>query len=217
MQPIERIDHDKVHRYCCSNPNCKKVFSKPKIIKYYVCPRCQTIVDMTLDSFTSIAQEKTGLEKKPLKLRKQKKCMEDESQEPKAIEIQQITAGDELTSIEEPEVKEIPEKMEPSQMEEPNLIEVTLDKKHGLTGSDYDLPFELQPSNEQHETVKEEKSSPGGFPCPYFFGYLSQRDKEEVIPETCFGCLKSIECMMFEYNKPKETVEEIKKWYSFKL
>ena len=32
--------------YCCSNPNCKSVFSHPKIIKYYVCPTCQTMTEM---------------------------------------------------------------------------------------------------------------------------------------------------------------------------
>jgi DNA-directed RNA polymerase subunit RPC12/RpoP len=34
------------HRYQCANPNCGKAFSKPKIIKYYVCPTCQTLVIM---------------------------------------------------------------------------------------------------------------------------------------------------------------------------
>ena len=33
--------------YCCSNPNCRNVFSIPKVIKYYVCPICQTLVGMT--------------------------------------------------------------------------------------------------------------------------------------------------------------------------
>ena len=32
--------------YCCSNPNCKSVFSYPKIIKSYVCPNCETLVEM---------------------------------------------------------------------------------------------------------------------------------------------------------------------------
>lgn len=36
-------------QYICSNPNCDKVFSKPKIIKYYVCPSCQTLVDQTTE------------------------------------------------------------------------------------------------------------------------------------------------------------------------
>ena len=36
----------KIKGYCCSNPNCKSVFSQPKIIKYYVCPSCQSVVEM---------------------------------------------------------------------------------------------------------------------------------------------------------------------------
>ena len=36
-------------QYNCSNPNCDKVFSKPKIIKYYVCPSCQTLIDQTTE------------------------------------------------------------------------------------------------------------------------------------------------------------------------
>jgi hypothetical protein len=36
----------KNEEYCCSNPNCKSVFSQPKILKYYVCPSCQTVVEV---------------------------------------------------------------------------------------------------------------------------------------------------------------------------
>ena len=217
MQPLDKSKNDKVHRYCCSNPNCKKVFSKPKIIKYYVCPACQTIVDLTFENFQSIAREKPVLEKKQVTLRKQKESKQDKNQEPKAITSQQATTDNELTSMEKPEVKEILETIEPAQMEEPNIVEITVNKKSGVMGSDYDMPFSLGTSDEHRETVKEQTCQSSDFQCPYYFGYLSQRNKEEVIPETCFGCLKSIECMMSEYNKTKETVEEIKKWYSFKL
>ena len=250
MQPPDKCRSDKVHRYCCSNPNCKKVFSKPKIIKYYVCPTCQTIVDMTLDNFPSTTQEKPVLKKKLVALRKQKEKNQDIKQEPKVITSQHATIETESVSMdkpeaemvletmeparitsqqatsdngfpsmekEKPEVKEISEEIEPAQMDEPNIVEVTLNKKSGLMGSDYDVPFKLENSDEQRETVNEETSQSSDFKCQYYFGYLSQRSKDEVIPETCFGCLKSIECMMSEYNKPKETMEEIKKWYSFKL
>jgi len=116
--------------------------------------------------------------------------------------------------VEEPQVEE-PQDEEP-QDEEPNIVEINVNKRSGVMGSDYDLPFSLGNSDEQQKTVKDQASQSSDFRCSYYFGYLSQRNKEEVIPETCFGCLKSIECMMSEYNKPKETVEEIKKWYSFK-
>ncbi len=220
MHQLNKSKNNKVHRYCCSNPNCKKVFSKPKIIKYYVCPTCQTVVDMTLDNFQSLAREKPVLEKKQVTLRKKKESKPDKNQEPKAITSQQATTNNELTSMEKPEVKEILETTEPArveepQVEEPNIVEITVNKKSGLMGSD-EMPFTLGTSDEHRETVKEQTSQSSDFQCPYYFGYLGQRNKEEVIPETCFGCLKSIECMMTEYNKPKETVEEIKKWYSFK-
>ena len=231
MEPVNKSKNNKVHRYCCSNPNCPKVFSKPKIIKYYVCPSCQTLVDMTLDNFQSLAQEKPGLKNKRLTLRKQKASKQYKKQEPEAITNQQTTTKNELISIEKPEVKEIletivraqveePQVEEPQdeepQDEEPNIVEINVNKRSGVMGSDYDLPFSLGNSDEQQKTVKDQASQSSDFRCSYYFGYLSQRNKEEVIPETCFGCLKSIECMMSEYNKPKETVEEIKKWYSFK-
>jgi hypothetical protein len=244
MQPLEKSRNDKVHRYCCSNPNCQKVFSKPKIIKYYVCPSCQTIVDMTFENSKLIARKKPATPWKPKEITQIKK------QEPETItskqgttidefallekpaakeeffetlvpvpmeeQSQQATTDNELASMENPEVKESVEKVEPAQMDEPNIVEVIVNKKSGLLESDYDQPFSLGTSDEQRETAKEQTGQSSEFKCQYYFGYLSQRNKQEVIPETCFGCLKSIECMMSEYNKTKETVEEIKKWYSFK-
>ncbi len=43
---IEKKTKTVSEEYCCSNPNCKTVFSQPKIIKYYVCPKCQSFVEM---------------------------------------------------------------------------------------------------------------------------------------------------------------------------
>ena len=226
MEPVNKTKNNKVHRYCCSNPNCHKVFSKPKIIKYYVCPSCQTLVDMTLDNFQSLTQEKPGLKNNQVTQKKQKASKQNQKQEPEAMTIQQATTKNELISIEKPEVKEILEtivraqveepQVEEPKVEEPNIVEINVNKRSGVLGSDYDLPFSLGNNDEQQKTVEDHASESSDFRCHYYFGYLSQRDKEEVIPETCFGCLKSIECMMSEYNKPKETVEEIKKWYSFK-
>jgi len=191
-----------------------------------VCPSCQTLVDMTLDNFQSLAQEKPGLKNNRVTLKKQKASAQYKKQKPEAITSQQTTTKNELISIEKPEVKEILEtivqtqveepQVEEPQVEEPNIVEINVNKRSGAIGSDYDLPFSLGNNDEQQKTVEDHASESSDFRCQYYFGYLSQRDKEEVIPETCFGCLKSIECMMSEYNKPKETVEEIKKWYSFK-
>ena len=246
MQPQDKSKNDKAHRYCCSNPNCKKVFSKPKIIKYYVCPTCQTIVDMNFENSQLIAREKPPTLRKPKEGNKSKKqepeaitsqqaqelgaimsqqtqeleamgaIMSQRAQELDAITSQQATTDNEIMPMEKPEEKAVLETVEPAQMEEPNIVEVKVNKESTVTG-DYDLPFTLGNSDEHKETVKEQKGQSSDFQCKYYFGYLSQRNKEEVIPETCFGCLKSIECMMSEYNKTKETIDEIKKWYSFKL
>lgn len=51
--------------------------------------------------------------------------------------------------------------------------------------------------------------------CQYGFGYLSQREKGEGIPDTCIECPKSLSCMLSEYYKTQESVKEIKKWYKF--
>jgi hypothetical protein len=42
----EKDKQEQEESYRCPNPNCNKVFSRPKIIKYQVCPSCQTLVKM---------------------------------------------------------------------------------------------------------------------------------------------------------------------------
>ncbi len=52
--------------------------------------------------------------------------------------------------------------------------------------------------------------------CSFYFGYLSEREKGEGIPNTCVECSKSIDCMLSKVHKSNESVKEIKKWYHFK-
>ena len=202
MQPLDRSKNNKVHRYCCSNPNCKKVFSKPKIIKYYVCPTCQTLVDVTFEDFQLLSTEKSEFEKKqtvPIKQKEIKKSIKQELEAIFPTPSQQPKISNELTFLEKSEAKETIEEIKPAQMEEPKTMDITLNEK-------------------SKSTVKEQMSNASGdVQCSYDFGYLSQRDKGEGIPETCFGCPKSIECMLSEYNRSKDSVEEIKKWYPFKF
>lgn len=212
MQLLDKSKNNKVHRYCCSNPNCKKVFSKPKIIKYYVCPTCQTIVDLTLANFQSLPREKPVPVRKQVTSQKQKESAQDTNQEPKTI-----TSSNELVSSEKPKVKEVFETLKPAQSEEPNKAEITSNKKSSMMGSNYETPFGVRLGDEHLETVKEQTGQSSDGQCKFFFGYLSQRSKEDVIPEICFGCLKSIECMLSECNKSPESVKEIKKWYSLKF
>ncbi len=141
MQPQEKptgkSKNSEHNRYCCSNPNCKKVFSKPKIIKYYVCPSCQTVIDMPFEDSPLIAREKPVLEKKIVAPENQKESNQDEKlQLMKSLRMQvselileleaimdqpstgqlttdqQSTTDNELALMEKPEEKEIVEEEE---------------------------------------------------------------------------------------------------------
>ena len=122
-----------------------------------------------------------------------------------------------LLAQEKPDVKEILETTEPAQTEEPIEEEILLNKNSGTLDSMNEMPFSLRLEDEHQETVKKQKDESSDVQCPYYFGYLCQRSKKEVIPETCFGCLKSIECMLSKHVESPESAQEIKKWYSFKL
>ncbi len=64
------------------------------------------------------------------------------------------------------------------------------------------------------ETGETKAVSASSSDCQYGFGYLSQREKGEGIPDSCVECAKSLSCMLSEYYKTEEPVKEIKKWYS---
>ena len=49
--------------------------------------------------------------------------------------------------------------------------------------------------------------------CQYWFGYLNQKGKDELIPQECLECEKAIECMLSQYHKSASAVAEIKKWF----
>ncbi len=198
MQPIDKNKSNKIKRYYCSNPNCNRVFSKPKIIKYYVCPNCQTLINLKSESLDPLTREKPVLEKK--QVTKQEKVKPDKNQEPQTIDLtpsQQATTSIESTSLKKPEEKEEFKTIKPAQMEEVNTIDYIFNTK-------------------SQNTVKEQTQSSDP-QCQHFFGYLSEKNHGEEVPETCFACPKSVECMLNEYNKSKESVEEIKKWYSLKF
>jgi len=45
--------------------------------------------------------------------------------------------------------------------------------------------------------------------CQYFFGYLSTKNKEEAVPETCFDCPNLLNAMLKELRQPiKKAMEE---------
>jgi DNA-directed RNA polymerase subunit RPC12/RpoP len=100
---------------------------------------------------------------------------------------------------------------ETAQMEEPNTLEIISNKKSNETCSDNKISFGV---HESRKAPKEKTDQFSEFQCSYHFGYLSDKNKNESIPETCFGCPKSIDCMLSEFNKSQESLTEIKKWYS---
>ena len=100
-----------------------------------------------------------------------------------------------------------------AQKDEINIVEITSNKKSGGTGSDYEMPFRV---SERRETAKEKAEQSSEFKCSYHFGYLSEKNKNEIVPETCFECPRSIDCMLAEFNKSQQSLEEIKKWYTIK-
>jgi DNA-directed RNA polymerase subunit RPC12/RpoP len=83
------------------------------------------------------------------------------------------------------------------------------------TGSDNERPLSVGLGNDRQEANKEKTGQSPQFQCSYHFGYLSEKDKGEVVPEACFGCPKSLDCMLSELNNSQQSLQEIKKWYSF--
>jgi DNA-directed RNA polymerase subunit RPC12/RpoP len=55
----------------------------------------------------------------------------------------------------------------------------------------------------------EEKVKTG---CQYWFGFLSQKDRSESVPQECVECEKVVDCMLNRYYD-SVAVSEIKKWY----
>jgi type IV secretory pathway VirB10-like protein len=189
--------------YCCSNPNCRNVFSIPKVIKYYVCPICQTLVEMTSTDGKAADEQYAPVEEpqskkivaKPVQSQAPAiRTIEPKTIEPKTIEPKTIEPKTIEPNVVEPKVVE-PKVVEPK-VEEPKAIEPK--------------PQSQMPKSLGQE---EKENHPSDQVCKYYLGYLSQRDKGEGIPETCVECNKSLDCMLSEYYKSEKTVSEIKKWY----
>ena len=49
--------------------------------------------------------------------------------------------------------------------------------------------------------------------CRYWFGFLSEKDKNESIPQECVDCEKVMDCLLRQYYDSPNPVSEIKKWY----
>jgi hypothetical protein len=43
--------------------------------------------------------------------------------------------------------------------------------------------------------------------CQYWFGYLSQKESQEPIPQECVECEKVVECMLKKLNSASAVAE----------
>ena len=264
--------HYRMKKYHCSNPNCKSVFSEPKVIMYRVCPTCQTMIDST----AAIYQAGTVVEEEQVPIRQSKttdvlkKQVMSQTEEPKTTETKnqlplearepdialppvaeqetRETKSTDTTTKPSPKTTESdvaelrlalskkPEEPKPVQLEEiePNRAEIkaTMQKIEvesiKVEPKIVTLPkITAQPKTGQQKTEpKTVVQQPGKSKidsdssdntCQHYYGYLGQREKGEGIPSSCVECAKSLDCMLAEYYKSKETVEEIRKWYRPKL
>ncbi len=192
----------RAQKYLCSNPNCRKVFSKPKIIKYHVCPACQTLVDIShpVDEAEIQFYLASRTLKKPAK--------------PKTVEA--VSSGQFTIEVSLPDVEPL---VDQPVMPEKQLEHSELETSEGVLvtqQAQVQLPEKVEtPPTCQEKVAEKQVSSPSESSCDYGFGYLGQRGKGEVIPEGCLECSKAVSCMLSEYYKGEKSVSEINKWYKF--
>lgn len=249
------------HRYQCANPNCGKAFSKPKIIKYYVCPTCQTLVIMD----TKVTQSNQEVKNKNDSATKENRTQRKRKQKPEALDRKQpepteppqtsqpsettksilstnlpdleapltiqssiVNASQSENAPDEPKKEETIDLEVPITAQSPVISdappETEMDESDETKTEDDVIrdyvklatsPDLISPSvNENSETFGvEKKPIVGDSFCKHYFGYLGQREKGEQIPEDCFGCSKSIECMLESNEHSSKKVEGIKQWY----
>ena len=175
------------------------MFSRPKIIKYYVCPTCQTLVDNS--STGELVEKESASTARKVLTRRRSKIVEPEGfQELRTLDIQVVS---DQPALEERCTTSTEEKIELSE-KVVNLEEVQPSQQK---------PIELAPSQEvaKVDTKRVPEKSNG---CQHVFGYLGHRGKGEKIPEACIECPVSLKCLLSDYYKSGESVEEISKWYT---
>jgi chromosome segregation ATPase len=131
------------------------------------------------------------LEIKTLKEKKQLATMQ--AQKPKDIEFEPV---DEVQNLEENKIK-MEKRIKSFEVQDLNANRFPHSGQNKTTGID-------------------EEDSKSGNGCGYHFGYLSDRDKGEEIPNACVECSKSLDCMLSKVHQSNKTVKEIEKWYHFK-
>jgi hypothetical protein len=175
-------------KHSCSNPNCGKNFSRPKVIKYYVCPTCQTLIDIPAQKIPEHATPKKKLVKRTGK------------QEPES----ELTLNQLVSNVEMAHPKE-------------NALNETLDfKLEFIKECEQCEPVDISSLEKKVQLAVEGRKvlSELNFECGNYFGFLSEKKDGQEIPETCFVCPKSIECLLSKCIKSEENIQEIKQWYA---
>lgn len=171
-------------KHSCSNPNCGKKFSRPKVIKYYVCPSCQTLIDIPSqkipDNVTQI--------KKPV----ERTIKNDPEPE---LTLNQLVSNDEITQAKE------------------NAENETIDLKLEFIAECESIDNSSLEQKVQLAVEGRKVLSELNFQCNYYFGFLSEKKQGQQIPETCFECPKAVDCLLSKCTKSEESIQEIKQWY----
>ena len=243
MQKTEEKKKREVERYCCSNPNCKSVFSRPKIIKYYVCPTCQTLLKMdtaigntktkkqrpTEEDIKRKEAERLEAERKAERLEAELLEAEQKAEQLEAERLESERKAKRLESELKAERLEAERKaerleaelLEPQRLEAQRKVErlaERLEAERKETEKQQQIKSEAPKpielsKTEQPAASSEEVNKSSDSGCKYYFGYLSEREKGEEIPAGCLECRKSLDCMLSNYYRSKEPITEIKKWY----
>lgn len=203
-------------RYCCPNPNCNRVFSKPKIIRYYVCPTCQSPIRLNDSHVHSHMILQKRIEK-TLKVKKIENHDDLKQLEPTlyllSVQSDKKTDLALIQSVNKTILALIPtykktdlvliqdqKKNEPITFQNPvenkrYQIETEKVENDCLTINSEPI-LNTTVSKKANETVANPDSS--NKKCSHYFGYLYERTKGEKIPEACFECSKLVPCMMSE-------------------
>ena len=170
-------------KHSCSNPNCGKIFSRPKIIKYYVCPSCQTLIDI---STQRVPDHGAPIKKSIERVRKQ---------EPKSEPtLNQLVSNDEMPQANNDEMPQAnnDEMPQANNDEMPQAKENTVDETIDLK---LEFITECEPIDTSSLEEKVQLAVEGrkvlselNFQCSHYFGFLSEKKEGQEIPETCFEC-----------------------------
>jgi hypothetical protein len=163
------------------------------------------------NNFHPLILEKADIEKQVRKEEVQPKKNQDAMG---LIPSKPATISDESISWKKPEERENLETKRLTKAEEFNIVDEyfgTGKSQNGIEehefspkttkAEEFNIVDEYFRIGKSQNGIEEHEFSPKTH-CQYFFGYLSTKNKEEAVPETCFDCPKSIECMLKEYDSP---------------